>query len=260
MAKQGTPQPTGANRRAQLKAQQEAAAKTKRLNRIIIGVVSVLAVALVAVFVVVLVMQFSNSSSAGNAVPPNATQDRNGIAAYKDKAKSGAPKVEVFFDYQCGGCASFEIAFGAELTKLARAGDIELVYRPMVFLDANHGNDASKRTATAAACADFRGKFNEYHTALFPLQQTGYPDDLLENTIPQQVGITGQDLTEFQKCYRERQTLNFVKGTDEQASRAGVQSTPTVWVNGKQMNMELLDANNAAGIKAIIDSTAAAAR
>lgn len=260
MAKKGTPQKSGANRRAQLRAQQEAAAKAKRLNIIIFSIVGVLAVALIAVFAVVLVMQFSGSPQAGNAVPPNATQDKSGVQVFKDKAKSGAPKVEVFFDYQCGGCASFEQGFGGELTKLAEAGDIELIFRPMVFLDANRGNDASKRAATAATCADFRGKFNEYHLALFTNQQSGYPDDLLLNTIPQQIGITGQDLTEFQQCYNERQTLNFAKGTDEQAGRAGVTSTPTVWVNGKKMNMDLLDYNNAAGIKSVIDATAAGAR
>lgn len=258
MAKKGSPQSTGANRRAQLKAQQAAAAKAKRLNRIIIGGVGVLAVALIAVFAVILVQQFATSDT-GDAAPPSATQDRSGVIAYKDRAKPGVPKVEVFFDYQCGGCATFEIAFGGELTKLAAAGDIDLIYRPMVFQDA-HGGDASKRSATAATCADYQGKFNEYHNALFPLQRTGYPDEELLNTIPQQIGMTGQSLSDFQQCYRERKTLNFVKGTEEQAGRAGVRSTPTVWVNGKTMAMELLDYQNPSGIKAVIDSTAAAAR
>lgn len=260
MAKKGTPQPTGANRRAQLKAQQEAAARAKRLNIIIFTTVGVLAVALIAVFAVVLVMQMSNSPQAGDAVPPRATQDKTGIQVDKDKAKSGVPKVEVFFDYQCSHCGTFEVSFGGELTKLAAAGDIELIYRPMTFLDAEARNGGSERAAVASACADFQGKFNEFHLALFSSQQTGYTEDVLLTTIPGQVGITGQGLTDFQQCFRERRTLNFIKGTNEQAGRAGVTSTPTVWVNGKKMNLELLDTQNPAGIKQVIDTTASGAR
>lgn len=187
-------------------------------------------------------------------VPPNATADGAGISPYE--AKDGAPTVEVFFDYQCPACANFEAAFASELSRLAQAGEIKLVYRTMLFLDLSHGNDASTRAGVAAACADVAGKYDAYHTTLFQMLRSGYPDSVLTTTVPGRIGLTGAELESFQKCYTERRTLNFVRSAGEAAINAGVNATPTIRVNDKPLDLTTLDFQNPASIKQAIDAAA----
>lgn len=246
-----------ANKRAQLKAQQAAAAKQKRISRIVIGSVITVAVALIGVLGVVFVT--SLAPGGGDVVPPNATDDKSGLYANKDKVTQGAPKVEVFFDYQCSACAQFEAYFGTELTRLSDAGEITLVYRPRTFLDGSVGHemDASKRAAVASSCAAVQGSFVAYHNALFSLQESGFTDDAMLNDIPGKVGIQGDGLAKFQTCYNERQTLNFVKGANDQAGRDGVTATPTIHVNKKELDRERLDTSDMTSLLSAIKAAAA---
>ncbi len=187
-------------------------------------------------------------------IPPNATADGTGIAPFKQQVKSGAPLVELFFDYQCPACGGFERTFGSELSRLAQSGDIALVYRPMVFLDVNYENDASTRAAVAATCADVPGKFDAYHKTLFALIQYGYTDAVLTTTIPGRIGLTGEDLESFQECYAGRRTLGFVRAADQLAIGAGVQSTPTIRADGKTVDLGILDANDPSSLWRAIEA------
>ena len=58
------------------------------------------------------------------------------------------------------------------------------------------------------------------------------------------VGITGADLTAFQACFKDQTTKAFVQGTNDSASKAGVNATPTVHVNGKDLPLQTI-----AGVK-----------
>jgi protein-disulfide isomerase len=249
------------SRRAALRAQQEAEAKAKRINRIVIGVVIVLAVALVAVFVVIIAMQASNSNS--GITPKSATSDGKGL--YPDSRPDiaeGTPVVETFFDYQCSGCSAMEAYFGEQLSQLSQNGQIDLVFRPMIFLDGSQGHEAdgSRRAAIAATCAADQGMFEPFHKEAFSLQQTGFTDQALRETIPTKIGMEGDKLAAFQKCYDDESTLNFVKNANEAAGRDGVTSTPTILVNGRLLDRQLLDPSNPQSMWTQIQATAAAAR
>lgn len=191
-----------------------------------------------------------------SVVPPNAINGTTGIAPFGTKAKAGAPVVELFFDYQCPACANFERAFGTELERMGKAGEIKLVYRAMLFLDVNHGNDASTRAALAASCADVSGKYASYHDTLFELIQSGYPDSVLTTTIPGRVGLTGAALQRFTECYQGRRTLEFVQGVDRSAMAAGVNSTPTIKVNGKRLDLQTLNFQDPTSLRRAIEAAA----
>lgn len=227
------------SRRAQLRAEQIAQAKKQKNQRIAIIAVSVVAtIALVAGIVLAVT---SLSRGAGNVTaPPNANSDSSGIVTHPGKAKEGAPLVSIYLDYQCPACAQFEAAFGATLDQLAANGDITLEYRTMTFLDANLRNDSSTRAANAAACADTTGRYAEYHNAVFSHQPTnegsGYSDEVLTKTFTQDAGITGEALDQFNACYTTKRFSGFVNKVDQEAGRAGVTGTPTVHVNGKELD------------------------
>jgi protein-disulfide isomerase len=227
------------NNRERLRQAQASAAKQQRLTRIIgVGAV-ILAVVIVGVIVGVMFQNQGKVAASGSITPPNATSDAKGIVVNPGKAKSGAPVVELFFDYQCPVCKQFESAYGSALTALAASGDIELHYRNMTFLDINLNNDSSLRAGVAAACSDVVGKYSDFHNQIYANQPTtegaGYTDEVLRATIPATVGITGDSLTTFQACYDKQATKAFVNGTNDAASKDGVNSTPTVRVNGKDL-------------------------
>ena len=180
-------------------------------------------------------MKFTNSS-----VPVNATSDASGIVVNPGTFKDGVPKVEVFLDYQCPVCKQFETQFGTTLDDMATNGEIQLIYRTMTFLDNNLRNDSSLKAGIAAACADNAGAYSAYHNAIFAGQPTnegtGYTTQQLRVDFAGTAGITGDKLTGFQQCYDSRTTQSFVEGTNEKAAADGVNSTPTIMVNGTKLD------------------------
>ncbi len=230
--------------REQLRRNQAAQARQKRLTRIIGVGAAVLVVVLIGVFVAVVIQNQSHTSTTSSATPPNATAAKDGIVVNPGKAAAGAPVVELFFDYQCPICKQFEGAYGASLKSLADSGAIELHYRNMTFLDNNLNNDSSLRAGIGAACSDFSGQYSAYHEAIYANQPAkegdGYTDEILRVTIPAAAGISGADLTSFQSCFDDQATRAFVQGTNEAASKSGVNATPSVRVNGKELSLQTI--------------------
>ena len=234
------------NRREQLRKAEQAKANQQRLTRIIGVGAGLLVLVIVAVFAIVLISQANKAMtavpSAEQISPPNALANDQGILPYPGAAKSGVPVVELFFDYQCPRCNEFETIYGAALEELASSGQIDLHYRPMIFLDVNLQNDSSLRSGIGAACADTVGKYRDYHAQLFANQPEtegdGYADTVLRDTIPSKIGITGDQLSSFQKCYDDKQTQSWVQAQDEAGAKSGVTGTPTFKVNGKDVSLK----------------------
>ena len=233
------------SRREALRRKQQAQARAKRTQRIVIVGAIVLAVVVLGVFGTVFVSQLNKGGSTGSAATPvNATADRSGIVVNPGKATAGAPKVEIFLDYQCPICKQFESMFGSTLDDMAGKGEIQLIYRTMTFLDNNLRNDSSLKAGIAAACADNAGKYSSYHNAIFAGQPAtegpGYSTQQLRVDFPATAGITGDALSGFQGCYDSRSTQGFVQGTNEAAAAAKVNSTPTIMVNGTTLDNKVL--------------------
>ena len=235
------------SRREALRRQQEAQARAKRLQRIILVAAIVLGLVVIGVVGTIVVSQLNKGGTAAgtnSSVPVNATSDASGIVVNPGTFKDGVPKVEVFLDYQCPVCKQFETQFGTTLDDMATKGEIQLIYRTMTFLDNKLRNDSSLKAGIAAACADNAGAYSAYHNAIFagqPEQEgQGYSTQQLRVDFASVAGITGDALSGFQSCYDTRATSSFVQGTNEGASKAGVNSTPTIMINGEKQNNNTL--------------------
>ena len=231
------------SRREALRRQQEAQARAKRLQRIILVAAIVLGLVVIGVVGTIVVSQLNKGGTAAgtnSSVPVNATSDASGIVVNPGTFKDGVPKVEVFLDYQCPVCKQFETQFGTTLDDMATKGEIQLIYLTMTFLDNNLRNDSSLKAGIAAACADNAGAYSAYHNAIFAGQPTnegtGYTTQQLRVDFAGTAGITGDKLTGFQQCYDSRTTQSFVEGTNEKAAADGVNSTPTIMVNGTKLD------------------------
>ena len=203
------------------------AVKARRRKRALVAsvVVSVLAVT-VAIGAVI---QSSRSGIDTTAAEPRNMTD-GGIVT--GTAEAG-PTVSVYFDYLCPACRSFEEANGQWLAGLRGAGDIALEYKPISILDRYSSTQYSTRAANAAACvADTSpDAFPDFHDAMFAAQPAeggaGLPNEQLVD-----IAVTaGADAT-VEDCITDGTFTSWVANATDAASKAGVQGTPTVLVDG----------------------------
>ncbi|HMM94523.1 MAG: thioredoxin domain-containing protein [Micrococcales bacterium] len=258
MAKNSTKgRPAGNARQAKIQAAQKSSGGGA--NKIVVATV-VVVVAIVAVVAGVIWSETSKKSAvvgSGKELPPGVTALGAGYPAFSDVTPvAGAPTLDLYEDFQCPACKSFEDQFGQTVEDLAKAGKVKLVYHVKNFLDDNLGNTWSTQAANAAFCAADAGKFQEFHDQAYanqPTEGAGFTDAQLKQ-FAQAAGISGAALTTWQQCYDAGKYVTYVQSVEDSSARQGVTGTPTLKLNGTQLgNAEL--ASPDALTKAIQDAT-----
>jgi protein-disulfide isomerase len=84
------------------------------------------------------------------------------------------------------------------------------------------------KAAEAAHCAEEQGKFWEFHDKLFGNQQALQPDDMKKTAADM-----GLDATKFNACLDSSKYAERVRDGVAAGTRLGVNSTPTLFVNGR---------------------------
>jgi protein-disulfide isomerase len=87
------------------------------------------------------------------------------------------------------------------------------------------------KAGEAAHCAGDQGKYWEYHDRLFANQQQLLPDDLKKHA-----GEIGLDAAAFGSCLDSSKYGERVRNGVAEGMRLGVNSTPTVYVNGRMLS------------------------
>jgi protein-disulfide isomerase len=140
---------------------------------------------------------------------------------------TGGPIVDVYVDYQCIHCAELDEVIGSELVGLAAAGDVELVIRPVKFV-----NRASGRAAAALYCAAADGQAFAMHQHL--LADIG--GDYSVDGLTASAGSLGLDETAFAACLTDTATTAWVSGVTATANDDGITSIPAVFVDGTRLS------------------------
>ena len=204
---------------------------------------------LFVVLVGVIFSAVANKSNSHVAVPASVSASEGyGIVMNKD----AKVKVDLWEDFQCPNCRNFEGVAGNYITDLVRAGKIKAVYHPMTFI-----GPESILAAAAAACAADDGKFLEAHAALYNSQPAHENSGNWTNTT---LGLVlagaGDSSKSLQKCIDSGKYVNWTKNVEADAAQKNVNATPTVFINGKQLdqthylNLDALKADFAAvGVK-----------
>ena len=227
---------TGPSRREAMRLKAEAEeARGRRNGRILWISLAIVAVAVVVIIALVVSQSLAKQEATGDQQsPPNATEGYGIQFNSKDvQPAADVPNLVIWEEFRCPACAEREQAFGPAIKQLVDEGKITAEVRTAHFFDAQDKTDNSERAALAAASADAVGKFREYHMALYDVllsTGSGYTDQQLRVDVPAQVGIEGDDLTKFQELYDGRAFEDFVKGADDEFSKAGIQGTPTFMV------------------------------
>jgi protein-disulfide isomerase len=204
-------------------AQQKGGDKVTR--NIVIGMVLVVVLAGVGASL------FSSHSTNSAAKPVLASKaDGYGITINP----TAKVKVDFWEDFQCPNCRNFEAVNNAYVNSLVKAGKIKAVYHAMSFI-----GPESILAANAAACAADAGKFLEMHTALYANQSKTENSGLWNAQVLTVLGIgVGIKDKNFASCVKSSKYEGWVSTIETDATKQGVNSTPTVFVNGKLMPTE----------------------
>lgn len=267
-----------AQAREQARKMQEERRRRERLKKgLTVGGIIVAAVAIVAIVAVVIV----NSIRPAGPGPENMAS--NGIVIGQDfvaESTAAVPaegepvpteprqdiiQIEIYQDYMCPVCGTFDEANRATLEQLMSTGAATVEVHPIAILDrASLGTKYSTRSASAAACvAEFApDSFWDFNSAMYDNQPAESTSGLSNDEI---VGIaegTGIDTTGgLADCITEGR---FMSWAEDATVRAGTQPlpgtdgvvadrTPTVLVNGQQYPGA---ASDAAGFSAFVTATA----
>ena len=155
--------------------------------------------------------------------------------------------VDLYEDFGCPDCNSVQQSgLAKDLADKVKATTIKVNYHMVSFLDDEfNGNDYSSRAANAGYCAADQSPeaFAKFHDILYGKNGSGQnnqpargsngkPDSQLI-AWGKEAGITSAD---FSTCVTSNEHKELVAGVTDAASKRGVNSIPTVFVDGKRLN------------------------
>ncbi len=185
------------------------------------------------------------SASAGASASPGLPSDGPRLG------RSDAPvTVEYWADYQCPFCARFAAEVIPQLTSRIGDGTVALLHRDFAFLGSE-----SVDAAVAVRCAGRQGSYWAMHDAVYAAQQGENQGAFARARLEQIAQSVGLAMAPFTACLDERAPLVAVLDDTAAGVRAGIQSTPTIDVNGTRY----LGVPDVSTLLAAIDQAAAGA-
>jgi protein-disulfide isomerase len=127
-----------------------------------------------------------------------------------------------FSDFQCPYC--YKAAEQLRQVLKAFPTQVKLVFRQYPL----DSHSQAALAAAAAIAANKQGKFWPLHDAMFVNRA-----NLSRQAITKLAAKTGMDMTKFDADWSSKETLEAVARDVADGDRAGVEGTPTVFVNGK---------------------------
>ncbi len=137
-----------------------------------------------------------------------------------------------FADFQCPACAQF-YGFSGRLIKqnyVDRGGTVRWVYYDFPLDQHPHALPA----ALAGRCAGEQGRFWQMHDLLFARQPMWSPKEDARGDFEAMAGEIGLDRGAYRECMREGRYLEEIFASAKYGQRLGVNSTPTLFVNGRR--------------------------
>lgn len=221
------------------------AQKQQRTRRLLISLSGLVIVALAVVITVYFVNKKDPNAYTG-AYAPTTRQADGAILASQPGAK--APKLEVFEDFQCPICHEFEKSSGNTIKNLAAQGKVNVLYYPFwLFREQPEPiRSNSERAANAALCAP-ANKWIQYHDLIYKNQPAEGSKGYSNKDLISWAKDLGFGTPQFEQCVNGNQKKSQV---DAMTNFAGitrkVNGTPTVFLNGRQLDLSgtLLNAKN----------------
>jgi protein-disulfide isomerase len=225
--------PKNMNARERARLATEQAAARKRDRRILIMMIAAFVVIVVAGGIA---FQAWRTSRAPSTVP-SASVSASPITITNGQpiplGSPGAPVTIILYeDFHCPHCADFEEQFGPTITQAQEAGTARVELYPMAFID-----EGSVTAANAMACAAEAGFGQGYYLGLFANHTLQWSDPQL---IDLATKVGGSPTEAFRTCVMRRAHADWVTSMNAAADTNGVAQTPTMLINGKEVDIPSL--------------------
>jgi protein-disulfide isomerase len=219
-------------RNQQLRAERAAAAlreqERKERRRTTLTVVAVLAVIVLIVAAGFLINRARDTTEDVSAAPAGS---EHGLTI----GPADAPhEIVIYEDFLCPFCGQLEAATSDQLTELAADGRVRVEYRPFVLLS-SAGDYSQRATAAFAVVLEESGPevAKEFHDLLFanqPSEAGPFPDDTELVALAVEAGA---DETAVTEGIQSGAGDDWADAATQAAEEAGVQSTPTILLDGE---------------------------
>ncbi len=218
---------------------------------------TVSAVAVAVIVVIVGVFVFIETRSSTPTVAAGGVHGSSGDYGFVvGEAKAPASMV-VYEDFQCPICKHFEDVDSAMMAKKVDAGTLKVEFRPIAILDRMSSTDYSTRASNASACvrnySDI-ATWKAFHDLLFKNQPEEGSAGLTNDQLTAYATQAGAKAPAVGTCIADETYKNWVSSGTDASSKAGVSGTPTVLLNGQ--NVDLSDLNNVNTFEQKIDDAA----
>jgi len=176
------------------------------------------------------------SASTGGGTVQAALAEKYGLGVGDPDAPV---KVEIFEDFLCPFCGQLEAVSHEKLQQAAADGKVYVVYRPMAFL-----GDYSDRAFNAfGVVLDQAGGAAalQFHNELYadqPSEGGAMPDN---DWLVQKAVAAGADESAVRQGIEDGSFQQWTVNANDDASRRGVNSTPTVFVNGQPVSANSIE-------------------
>jgi protein-disulfide isomerase len=118
-------------------------------------------------------------------------------------------------------------------------GNVRFEYRHYIVVDNNIGGSESRRAAEASECANEQGEFWNYHQLIFANQQGEGLGAFSDRRLKALAETLGLDTAAFNTCFDSGRYSATVREDEALARSLGVRGTPTIFVNGTQIQNPL---------------------
>lgn len=190
-----------------------------------------LVIAMVAFIMAVgIIFSFISNRASSNFAIPAAVSEADGYGIVLNP--TATPTIDVWVDYQCPACRTFEVLNGGYLNEIIAQKKAKVVFHPLTFIGAE-----SIIAANAAACAADENKFVDMNLALFQNQGSSENSGRWQGdamlAIGESIGIKSDS---FKECVREGNYVKWTRNVTDASASKNVNSTPTIRINGKDLD------------------------
>ena len=190
----------------------------------------VIAMVTLVVAVGVIFSLAGNKSSGSAQLPLNASKSE-GYGVVFNSELSGVPVVDIWEDFQCQVCAQFEGLNGTYIDSIIKDKKAKVIYHPLSFI-----GPESIRAANAVACAADEGKYLEYHKFLYTNQPAENSGKWTNAYLVVGGVAAGISSSKFEACVNDSKYSSWVNNIAADGAQKNINSTPTVLVNGKEID------------------------
>jgi protein-disulfide isomerase len=215
-------------RKALRKEEWQEELKQEERNRLMTKVGWILGAIVIIVLAFWGIIQFTGSSQQGpdliTKMPPVTNND------LQTGSRNSKVTLTEYADFQCPGCG----AYHPVVKQLLQAfnGKIHFVYRTFPLTQVHQNALAA---AEAAIAASKQAKFWEMHDMLYEHQADWSGSQNPQSVFDRYAQSIGLNINQFHKDSTDAKTKKFIMDEENAGVAVGVNSTPTFFLNGKQI-------------------------